>query len=154
MNCKEFKVELDIHSTAISEEMRAHLQQCKACRRYYDDALYLRSLPVKTDESSSTPERLKAKTLDMCLNIIAAKSAQRTSSWRERITLVWQSPRFVLAVALLALASLFVMSGLGDATSGGQSVGSFAVQMLLIVLVQNVIISIFSPLILFYYKIK
>jgi cytochrome c-type biogenesis protein CcmH/NrfG len=154
MNCKEVRRGLDIHLTTISEEMKLHLQQCKACSRYYDDVMYLRSLPVKTDRNSSTPEWLKAKTLKMCQSILATKSAQKNFSLRERIKRVWQSPKFVLAVALLALAVLLVMSGISDATGSSQSVRSFAVQMLLVVLVQNIIISVFSPLILFYYKIK
>jgi predicted anti-sigma-YlaC factor YlaD len=154
MKCKEVRGILDIHSTAISEEMRAHLQQCKGCSRYYDDVLYVRSLPVKVEKSLPTPERLKAKTLELCQNIIAAKSAEKNFPLRERIKLVWQSPKFVLAVALLALGVLLVMSGVGDGTSSSQPVQSFALQMLLLVLVQNLILSVFSPLILFHYKTK
>ena len=154
MDCKKVRGMIDIHSTDIPEDLEAHLRQCKACRDYHNDLLYLRSLPLKPGKTSATPDLLKAHTLELCRNIIAQKSTGKTLSLSERIKLVWQSPKFVLTVALAALVALAIMAGMAGGQNGSDALPSQAMQILLFVLVQNFLIAVFSPLILVYFKIR
>ncbi|MBN1164085.1 MAG: hypothetical protein JXB45_05880 [Candidatus Krumholzibacteriota bacterium] len=154
MSCKEIRdrlLEIPGFSTGLPEEICRHLSGCPECARFRDDLVFLRGA-IADSPAASPPPLLLQETRRLCLQRIAAARSGRERLQNEFRFLSLPFCAGGALLSLLALTIFLILSVAGEYRTD-QVISSPAL-FLFCLLLQNLVMLFFAPLLIYRYRIR